>query len=118
MTLGQSIWHCKFLGEDENGAMTYSAPVEYKTAFRHLTVKKASGYLAVMRYGKEINSIWRMVALKSLFDGIFNEGDLLYIDGNSPDLSDEDYFNGKGANVVVQSVLPELVSITIDLKKI
>lgn len=118
MTLGQSIWHCKFLGEDENGAMTYSAPVEYKIAFNYLTVKKAGGYLAVLQYGKDINTIWRMVALKSVFDGVFTEGDLMYVDGETPDLTDSDYYNGKGANAVVRSVLPELVSITIDLQKV
>lgn len=115
MTVGQSVWHCKFLGENDNGVLEYSKPKEYKLAFNYLTINPASGYLAVVQYGKQINKIWNMKANKNIFDGVFKEGDLLYIEGNKPD---ENVCYGVGANARVQSVLPFLKSITIELEKI
>ena len=118
MNKGQSIWHCKFLGEDEDGIQTYLAPQEYKLAFNYITINPVSGYLAVLQYGKQISKIWSMKAKKSIFDGVFHEGDLLYVDGNFPNIEDENYENGYNANARVQSVHPLLQSISIELEKI
>jgi len=117
MKIGQSIWHCAYLGEDENGVIQYAEPKEYKLQFRYLSITPVSGYLATLQYGKQVNKIWRIIANRQVFEGIFNEGDLLYIDGVSPTL-DMNYYNGDNANARVQSVLPQLVNIVIDVERI
>lgn len=115
MTTGQSIWHCSFLGINENGVAEYSAPKEYKLYLNYLSINPASGYLATLQYGKDITKVWTMIANKLAFDGVFKEGDVLYIEGNKPKI---DACNGDGANARVQVVLPFLKSITITLEKI
>lgn len=118
MKVGQSIWHCKRIGEDENGIITYAEPKEYILRFNYLTVNPASGYLATIQYGEQINKVWTMKANKRLFENIFSEGDVLYIEGTKPNPDDENYVYGYGANALVTSVLPYLISYTIDLERI
>ena len=118
MKVNQSIWHCKRIGEDENGIITYAEPKEYKLAFNYLTVNPASGYLATIQYGEQLNKIWTMKANKQQFENVFNEGDVLYIEGAAPYTVDENYVYGYGANALVTSLLPYLTSYTITLERI
>lgn len=118
MKIGQSIWLCKRLYETDEGIIVYDNPLEFKLAFRYLTVNGASGYLATMQYGEKINKVWTMKAIKSLFEGVFNEGDLLYVEGNKPNTEDKNYVNGDGANAIITSVIPYLVSYSITLERV
>jgi hypothetical protein len=118
MEAERSIWICKKLLEDKDGEISYSAPVKYSLNFNYLTISPASGYLATLQYGEKIGKAWNIKAKKSVFERVFAEGDLLYIDGNTPLVDDENYVNGLGANAIVTSVLPYLVSISITVEKI
>ncbi len=118
MKVGQSIWHCKRLYENDNGIIVYDKPKEYILAFNYLTINPASGYISTLQYGEKISKVWNMKAKSWAFDGIFNEGDLLYIEGNKPDLENKDYIYGDGANAKVTAVLPFLISISITLERI
>lgn len=118
MRVGQSIWHCKRLYENDEGIIVYSEPIEYKLNFNYLTINAASGYLATIQYGEKLNKMWSMKAAKTFFDGVFNEGDLLYIEGNKPNVEDKNYINGDGANAIVTAVLPYLISYSITLERI
>lgn len=118
MKIGQSIWHCKRLRETEDGIVVYANPQEYKLNLRYLSVSPASGYLATVQYGEKLSKVWNMKAAKPFFDGVFKAGDLLYIEGNEPNVKDKNYINGDGANALVTSVLPYLLSYSITLERI
>ena len=118
MKVGQSIWLCKRLYENGEGIIVYDEPKEYKLAFNYLTINSASGYLATLQYGEQLSKIWNMKAKKPFFDGVFDEGDLLYIEGNIPAIANENYLNGDGANAKVTAVLNHLVSYSITLERI
>lgn len=118
MKVGQKVWLCKRLYENDEGIIVYDEPKEYTLAFNYLTINSASGYLATIQYGEKLSKVWNMKAKKPFFDGIFDEGDLLYIEGNKPDLANENYLNGDGANAKVTSVLNHLVSYSITLERV
>ena len=118
MKIGQSIWLCKKIGENDEGIVVYEAPKEYKLAFNCLSINSASGYLATLQYGEKLSRVWNMKAKKPYFDNVFNEGDLLYIEGNEPNTADKNYINGDGANAMVTTVLNHLISYTITLERI
>lgn len=118
MRVGQSIWLCKRLYENDEGVIVYDEPKEYKLAFNFLTINSASGYIATLQYGEQLSKVWNMKAKKPFFDGIFNEGDVLYVEGNEPKIDDKDYVNGDGANALVTAVLNHLISYSITLERI
>lgn len=118
MKVGQSVWLCKRLGENDEGVIVYGEPKEYKLGLRYLSINAASGYLATIQYGEKLNKMWSMVALKSAFEGVFTEGDLMYIEGAKPDTDSQNYVNGDGANAIITTVLPYLVSYSITLERI
>ena len=118
MRVGQSIWLCKRLYENDEGVIVYDEPKEYKLAFNFLTINSASGYIATLQYGEQLSKVWNMKAKKPFFDGIFNEGDVLYVEGNKPKTDDKDYVNGDGANALVTAVLNHLISYSITLERI
>lgn len=112
MKVGQSIWLCKRLYENNEGIIVYDEPKEYKLAFNYLTINSASGYLATLQYGEQLSKIWNMKAKKPFFDGAFDEGDLLYIEGNKPDLANE---NLSMAMVQMPKLLPCLTTLYLTL---
>lgn len=114
----QSIWHCKFLGENENGVQEYSAPTEYKLRFNYLTVNPTSNFWSTEQYGEKLSKMWSMTAKRKVFENIFTEGDLLYIEGCTPNTSSQGYVNGDGANAIIKSVLPYYLSMNISLERI
>lgn len=118
MKLGQKIWHCKRLYENDMGIVVYDEPKEYSLAFNYLTINPASGYLATLQYGEKLSKVWNMKAKSMAFDGVFKEGDLLYIEGNKPDFENPNYLSGDGANAKVTAVLPYLLSISVTLERI
>lgn len=117
MRINQSIWHCKFLGENEDGVQTYSTPKEYKLRYNYLSINPKSGLYSTIQYGKEVTKMWDMIAKRKSFENVFNEGDLLYIEGCQPNIG-QTYVNGDGANAIVRSVLPQQLSISVTLEKV
>jgi hypothetical protein len=117
MKIGQSIWHCKRLYETEEGIIVYDEPKEYKLNFNYLTINSASGYLATLQYGEKLSKVWNMKALKLAFENVFSEGDVLYVEGNAPNI-DKNYVNGDGANALITAILNHYISLSITLERI
>lgn len=118
MNIGQSVWHCKKLYENGEGIIVYDEPKEYILGLNYLTINQASGYIATLRYGEQISKVWSMKAKRPIFDGIFAEGDVMYVDGASPDIKNPQYINGDGANALITECMPILVSYSIALQRI
>ena len=93
MKMGSAIWHCK-LKDKTNDIKEY-------------------GYTNTILFGTKISETWILLANASIFNGVFNVGDVFYIDGNSPKLGEE---NGKSANAVVDYVGYQNKAIRIVLK--
>lgn len=103
MKIGTPFWHCKFLGLDiKTGIKTYDAPVKYYNKLNQVTINSSNSYLDTFKYGDKLERMWSMIADKKMFDGVFNEHDLFYVDGVEPNVQDENYVNGYGANAVAK----------------
>lgn len=86
MKLGSYIFHVKRIVDDD--IVTYSSPTKYYLRFNYLTVMPATvalnnmaGYLTTEEYGEHNAMGWNIIANEKIFRGVFNEGDLLYLDG-------------------------------------
>lgn len=117
MRMGKTIWHCMRINKDDTDIKVYDAPRAYQLGFGYLNLQPASGYTDTILFGEQISKTWILLANQREFQGVFHEGDLLYVDDNAPNTSDPDYENGKGANAVVDSVREQNLRIRIVLKK-
>jgi hypothetical protein len=107
MRVGMSIWIARRKEVENAEILEYQKPSEYKTAFNYLTIMPASsrGGLEVMKFGEALYETWTGIANARYFDGKIKEGDLLYIDGQKPNLElERQYGYGATANAVVKSV--------------
>ena len=118
MKIGEKIWHCKRVGIADNGVPIYAKPKEYELRLNYLSVNPAITYLDTIKYGEKVHDIYNMVANKNVFDKVFTEGDVLYIDGAEPPEKTDDNEYGDGANVLITAVMPILKCINIKLEKI
>lgn len=117
MRNGKTIWHCRRTSPPEVDIITYDSPVPYVLRPRFLTLQPASGYTDALAYGIKVDKTWIMIANESFFSGVFNEGDVLYVDGNSPSMCSSGYVNGAGANAIITSVREQNLAIRIVLEK-
>ncbi len=118
MKLGGYIYHCKRTVTDD--VVTYSEPIKYRLRFNYLTIQPArvalnnmSGFYTTEEYGEHIAMGWNGIANAQIFDGAFNEGDLLFLDGAEPSGETHD-----GANAIITSVRNQNKAIFITLKKL
>lgn len=100
MRLGSTIYHCRQL-IDTDGFISYTAPKAYITKFFYLTVMPASGNMETEEYGEQISHKWTILANANIFESVFKEGDVLYLEGQKPE-ENGDY--GSGANALITSV--------------
>ena len=76
------------------------------------------GFTELVKYGEDVNKTWTVIANANAFDGVFQEGDVFWVDGHEPDEDIEtEYGNGSSANAVVDNVAYVNSSISITLKK-
>ena len=115
MKNGETIYLSVRTEESNIENPTYGTPTAYVLQNNYLTVQPASGYLDTLTYGERIHRYWNGVANYDVFNGIFNEGDLAYIDGATP--TGETY-NGENANARVRSVLSQNKAIRIVFEKL
>lgn len=120
MRAGQTIWHSKRIKNNNATIEEYEAPVKYVLQFNYLSVMPASsqGLLEIMKYGEDIDKTWTMIANYMYFDGFFNEGDAVWVDGEEPiaDLETK-YNNGATATAIVKNVSYVNTTISITLTK-
>jgi hypothetical protein len=120
MRVGESIWVANRINEDNAEIAEYAEPTEIRTRFNYFTVMPATsrGYMEVMKYGEDIDSTWTAIANDRAFHGKIKEGDLFWLDGETPigELEAE-YGNGATATAVVKSVAYVNLTIAITLTR-
>ena len=118
MRVGESVWYAKRQLIPNATKATFDEPIEIRTRYNYLTVMAASGYIQVMKYGEDIDNTWIVVANMKAFGNEIKEGDLLWVDGEFPNVElEEKYGNGASANAVVQSVAKGNIMMEITLKR-
>ena len=120
MRVGLSIWHSSRINDFNAEIAEYSKPKEIRTRFNYLTVMPMAsrGYMEMMKYGEDIENTWTMIANSRAFNGKIKEGDLFWLDGESPVTALEDeYGYGCTATAVVKSVSYVNTSISITLTR-
>lgn len=107
MRFGEKVWHAKRTNDFNAEIAEYESPVFYINRPNYLTVMKAvsRGYMEVMKYGEDLDNTWTVIALGRAFDGVFKEGDAMWVDGESPiEEIEKKYGIGASANAIVKSV--------------
>lgn len=116
MRFGESIWYCTQLAEP-NGLQEFNEPVEIVLRPHHCSVQPTSGYSALQTYGKNIINYQTVILQPYMtWKDVFKEGDLFYIDGATPQNSEEEFF-GDYANFIVDKVFKQNEAIRIVLKR-
>lgn len=111
MRFGKSVWVSSRIDTPNAPIAEYEKPVEIVTRPNYFTVMKATtrGLFEIMKYGETAENTWTVIANGQLFDGKIKEGDVMWVDGESP-LSEnnakleEEYGYGCTANTVVKNV--------------
>lgn len=100
MKVGETFYH-SVRNIDDKDLVTYSVANAYRTQLGYITCQPASGYTETLEFGEKVSKTWTIVANYSRFNGVFNEGDLLFLDGAKP--TDTDLYENE-ANAVITSV--------------
>lgn len=120
MRFGKQVYHSKRI-EDKNAKMpSFERPVEYVTRPNYLSVMPAvgRGFMEVVKYGEDLVNTWTVIANSMVFDGVFKEGDLVWVDGEKPIESiEEEYGFGSSANAIVRNVAEINTTISITLTR-
>lgn len=122
MRVGESIWHSARINEQNAEVAEFAPPKEIRTRFNYFTVMPATsrGFLEVMQYGEDLDSTWTAIANDRVFHGKVKEGDLFWLDGETPNADLEaEYGNGATATAVVKNVayVNHTISITLTRNK-
>lgn len=116
MRVGQKVWYAKRKDIKNAEIAEYEKPIELRTAFNHLTIMPSSsrGFMEVMKYGEDLDNTWIGIANTNSFKHDVKEGDLFYLDGESPneELEKELGF-GASATATVKSV--SYVNLTVNI---
>ena len=80
MKVGETFYH-SVRNIDDKDLVTYSVAKPYRTQLGYITCQPASGYTETLEFGEKISKTWTIVANYNLFNKVFNEGDLLFVDG-------------------------------------
>ena len=120
MQIGKSLWHSS-RKEITNAEITeFEKPVEYVTRANYLTCMPmtARGGIQMLQYGETAVNYWTIIANARYFDGVFKEGDKMWVDGHKPVESiEEEYGYGASANAVVKNVAQVNLSLTILIER-
>lgn len=120
MRFGKTIWHSKRNNRPNAEISRFGDPVQYVTRPNYITVMKAvsRGYIEMMKHGEDLENTWTMIANCRAFEGVFKEGDLVWVDGEIPvDAIEQKYGNGSSATCVVDNVSEVNQTISITLKR-
>lgn len=120
MRVGNRVWHASRTNDFNAEIPNYNTPKEIVTRFNYLTVMPASsrGLMEVIKSGETLYDTWTVIANSAYFDNVFNVGDLMWVDGHSPNTElEEMYGNGATANAIVKNVSQVNFSISIVLTR-
>lgn len=119
MRNGASVWHCHRISPANAEVPMFAAPVEYKLGFNHLTIQPTGGFTNVLEFGESVNKTWNGMATISAFDGVFKEGDVMYLDGKAPNAElESEYGYGYTANAKITSAREQNKMIRLIIKTI
>lgn len=107
MRFGVTVYHAKRVYDENATIATYEAPTKYVTRPNYLSVMPATsrGFMEVMRYGEDLENTWTVIANGRAFTGVFKEGDLMWVDGESPIAEvEQEYGNGASATAIIRGV--------------
>lgn len=124
MKVGKSVWYANRINEPNAEIAYFDEPIEIKTRWNYFTVMQAitRGYFEVKKYGETAENTWTVIANGKYFEGKIKEGDVMWVDDESPfseknaDLEVE-YGNGCTANAVVKNVAEVNYTISITLER-
>ena len=122
MRLGGTVYHAKRVYDENATIPTFEAANSYVTRANYLSVMPATsrGFMEVMKYGEDLENTWTVIANGRAFEGVFKEGDLMWVDGESPiQTVEQEYGNGSSANAIIRSVneVNKTISITLTRNK-
>lgn len=118
MKIGTKVWLSSRINDVTQEIAEYAEPVEITIMPNYFTVMPKTGYLAVMQYGESIKNMWSGFANFNYFEGKIKAGDLMWIDGHSPQEGLENKYGiGATANAIVLECNTGLRSIIFTLGK-
>ena len=120
MRIGKSVWHSKRKDIENAEIAEFEKPVEYVTRANYLNCMPmtARGGIQMLQYGETAVNYWTIIANARYFDGVFKEGDKMWVDGHKPIESiEEEYGYGASANAVVKNVAQVNLSLTILIER-
>lgn len=107
METGEYCFLAKRISENNATISEYLEPVGFEIRPNYLTVSSASmrGYMSVAPYGEKLTESWTLIANKHAFRGTFKVGDVMWLDGEKPDTTNEnDMRYGSSANAEIVGV--------------
>lgn len=123
MRVGEKIWWCERVYEENEETPTYKPPVAIllrpSTAFSpiSITCQPKNGFTDYNPYGETTNSDQRIILRPyQYWVNKFKVGDLFYLDGTSPAINEE--YHGQGANYYVELVSNQNEAIVLSVKQI
>lgn len=86
MKVGKTVWHSKRKNNLNAEIGEYEKPTKIITRFNYFTVMPAvsRGFMEVLKSGETLFDTWTATANSRYFDGQFNVGDLMWVDGDTP----------------------------------
>ena len=122
MRFGGKVYHAPRVYDANATLPTYQTPHCYVTRANYLSVMSATsrGFMEVMKYGEDLENTWTVIANARAFEGVFKEGDAMWVDGCAPDKElEEEYGCGSTANAIVRGVVcvNNTISITLTRNK-
>ncbi len=105
--------------DDGNDIESFEKPIKYR-----MNYQPVSGYLDYMKYGENVENVYRTFVSKNIYQGVIKAGDKVYLSDNDvlekdlERLVNNDNELCKNANYKVEVVLPQNLLIKIDFLKI
>ena len=106
----KTFYHCKLIPNENHALKFYEAPVKRVGNYQPL-----SSYMDIVAYGKDIENRWRLIVDARADKGKYSVGDLLYLDGATPEKDTE---NGDGANAVITAINHGNIVLSIELRSV
>lgn len=124
MRVGNSVWYANRINEPNAEIAYFDEPIEIKTRWNYFTVMKGltGGYLEVKKYGETAENMWTVIANDKYFAGKIKEGDVMWVEDESP-FSEKNakleakYGNGCTATAKVIDVIPANLTTRIILER-
>lgn len=120
MRIGASVWHSSRIEIENAEIAEFETPTKIVTRANYFTCMPmtARGGIQMLAYGETASNYWTIIANSRAFSGKIKEGDLMWVDGQTPNESiEEEYGVGASANAIVKSVSEVNATINIILER-